>query len=209
MSEPTSGNGTPAAPAALRRLESAGAVALAGLAATLEDLQTALRCCERLVSQFGTGQDGPDDVAVEALWTTALLSYARCFSDPGSGAGLTEDDVRATHPQGDMLSWHAILLQLRDHYADPSANPRERFSVGVAQDPHGAAGGIAITSARQPLVDEVTVRQTGAIAFALSAVVDQRIAAAQQTVFDEATRIPSADLDRLEQLDLAQPTPGQ
>jgi hypothetical protein len=204
------GNGVPPAPpGVLRRVETSEAAALADLAATFEDLQMVLRCCERLMSELTTAPGGPDDVAVEAIWTTALLSYARCFSVEGSGAGLTEDDVRATHPQGDVMSWHEVLLQLRDHYADPTANPREQFSVGVAQDPSGAADGIAITSARQPLVDELTVRQTGAIAFALSSLVDGRIAAQQETVLGELKRMPRAALDKLVQLDIAHPADGQ
>ena len=84
-----------------------------------------------------------------------------------------------------MVEWHRLLLQLRNHYADPAVNPRERFSVGVAQDPNGPASGIAITSARQPLVDDLTVRQTGAIAYALSGLVDERIELRQKEVFDD------------------------
>ena len=187
-------------------METPAAVALSALAATLDDLQMVLRCCERLMTEFAPRPAGPDIVAVESMWTTALISYARCFPAAGSGAGLTEDDVRATHTEADVLSWHAALLQLRDHYADPTANPREHFSVGVAQDPAGAASGIGITSTPQPMVDEVTVRQTGAIAYALSTLVDQRIVAQQATVFSEVERLPRADLDRMIKLDVAQPT---
>jgi len=186
----------------LRRLDSPGAAALAELIATFEDLQTVLRCCERLMSALATGDGQSDDVLVEAVWTVALLSYSRCFSTVGSGLARTEDDVTATQSAGDVLDWHRVLLQLRDHYADPAANPRERFSVGVAQDPEGALSGVAITSARQPLVDDVTVRQTGAIAYALSALVDDRIAAQQAKVFDELKHTPKSDLDRLSDLEV-------
>lgn len=200
---------SPAPPVVLRKVETPAAVALAALAATLDDLQMVLQCCERLMTELAPRPAGPDIVAVEAMWTTALISYARCFPAVGSGAGLTEDDVRATHTEADVLSWHAALLQLRDHYAHPTANPREQFSVGVAQDPAGAASGIGITSARQPLVDEVTVRQTGAIAYALSAVVDERIVAQQATVFSAVQRLSRAKLDRMVELDVAQPTGEQ
>jgi hypothetical protein len=205
------GNGaaSPIPPAVLRKVETPAAVALAALAATLDDLQMVLQCCERLMAEFAPRPGGPDIVAVEALWTTALISYARCFPAAGTGAGLTEEDVRATHAEADVLSWHAVLLHLRDHYADPTVNPREQFSVGVAQNPAGTASGIGITSARQPLVDEVTVRQTGAIAYALSAVVDERIAAQQATVFSQVERLPKADLDRMVALEVAQPTAEQ
>jgi hypothetical protein len=148
------------APNALRRLDSPGAAVLADLIATFEELQTVLRCCERLVSAVATGDSA--------------------------------------------LDWHRVLLQLREHYADPTTNPREQFSIGVAQDPDGAAGGVAVTSGRQPLVDDVTVRQTGAIAFALSALVDERITAQQASVFAEVKDTPKSVLDKLARLEVAQ-----
>jgi hypothetical protein len=195
---------TNSAPSALRLLDTASASALGELLATFEDLQTVLRCCERLVSELADGDGEPDDVLVEAVWTVALLSYARCFSAGEAGTALTEGDLTMTQSHGDVLDWHKILLQLRDHYADPTANPRERFSVGVAQDSHGAANGVAVTSARQPLVDDLTVRQTGAIAFALSGLVNDRITAQQEKVFGEVKHTSKADLDKLARLDVAQ-----
>lgn len=203
------GAALPATPGVLRKVETPAAVALGALAATLDDLQMVLQCCERLMAELAPRPTGPDVVAVEALWTTALLSYGRCFPAAGSSAGLTDDDVRATHAEADVMSWHAVLRQLRDHYADPTTNPREQFSVGVAQDPAGAASGIGITSVRQPLVDEVTVRQTGALAYALSALVDERIAAQQATVFSHMERLPRADLERMVELEVALPTGEQ
>ena len=198
-------NSVPTAPpAALRLLDTASASALVELLATFEDLQTVLRCCERLVSELADGDGEPDDILVEAVWTVALLSYARCFSAGEAGTALTEDDLTMTQSHGNVLDWHKILLQLRDHYVDPTANPRERFSVGVAQDPNGAANGVAVTSARQPLVDDLTVRQTGAIAFALSGLVNDRITAQQEKVFGEVKHTPKADLDKLARLDVAQ-----
>jgi len=210
-------NGGPTVPpGVLRRLDSASASALADLNARFEDLQMVLRCCERLMSQLTAAQSQPDSgatdpvepdgVVVEALWSVALLSYARCFSAAESGTALTEDDLTATGLSEDVLDWHKVLLQLRDHYADPTANPRERFSVVVTQDADsGSASGIGITSARQPLVDDLTVRQTGAIAYALSRLVNDRIAAQQESVFGEMKDAPKADLDKLVKLDIAAP----
>ncbi|GAA3638250.1 hypothetical protein [Microlunatus ginsengisoli] len=199
--------------APVRRLDDPSSASLAGLVATFDELQMVLRCCERLVNELAAaGAGGPDELLVEAVWTTALLSYARCFagddSDGGPGA-LSEEDLTASQPQAGVLEWHRLLLQLRDHYADRSTNPRERFSVGVTQDSAGAASGVAITSVRQPLVDEVTVRQTGAVAYALSGFVNDRIESQQQTVFDELKLSSKANLDKLELLDLDRPAhPG-
>jgi len=194
---------TSAAPTALRRVESTSARVLADLNARFEDLQTVLRCCERLVAELKA--DPVDGAVVEGLWTTALLSYTRCFAIGVTDTALTEADLTATQPHGEVLDWHKVLLQLREHYADQTANPRERFSVGVALDGAGAVEGIAITSAQQPLVDDVTVRQTGAIAYALSELINGRITAQQEKVFGEVKAMPSAELDKLSRLDIVEP----
>jgi hypothetical protein len=193
-----------ATPAAVRRLDSPDALAVADLAAVFDDLQTVLRCCERLVAELGeagedgeVGQEEPDGLSLEAFWTTAVLSYARCFATRARDTGLTVDDVTATGLGGDVLGWHNVLLQLRGHQADPLTNPREQFAVGVSQGADGTAAGIAVTSTRQPPVDDITVRQTGAIAYALSRIVDQRIAERQDTVFRAVGVMTKAQLDAL------------
>lgn len=190
-----------APPAAVRRLDTPDARALADLAAIFEDLQTVLRSCERLVSELASGD--PDDLALEAFWTTAVLSYTRCFSTRSSGVGLTPDDVTATGLNGDVLGWHQVLLQLREQYADPALKPREGFSVGVSQDPAGKANGIAVTSAAPARVDDVTVRQTGAITYALTRIVDQRIAQRQEVVFTALGPMTKSQLDKLPIVEVA------
>jgi len=202
-----SGTDQAAPPRLVRRLTSPAALALSDLAALLEDLQTVLRCCERLVDELvPTGRE-PDDLALEAYWTTAVLSYARCFATGPRGTGLTEDDIRATGLAGDVLGWHRVLLQLRDRYADPATNPRESFSVGAAQDASGHAEGIAVASARQPTLDEVSVRQTGAVAYALSRLADDRVTAQQGVLFTAAAAMARPALDKLPMLHLVDPGP--
>ncbi len=197
----TNGSSGTATDAVVRRLESPSAAALVDLLEIFGDLQTVLGCCERLVGELAEPQPG-SEVAVEAAWTTALLCYARCFAPRATGTALTDADVAATQPEGDLADWHHALLRLREVYADASANPREHFTVGVVQEADGSAGGVAITSVRRPLVNDLTVRQTGAIAFALSEVVDSRIVAKQAEVFEVVRETPAADLARLDRIDL-------
>ena len=59
-------------PAVVRRLDSTTAMAMADLAAIFEDLQTTLRCCERLVSELASDEAEPDGLTLEAFWTTAV-----------------------------------------------------------------------------------------------------------------------------------------
>ncbi len=188
-------------PTAVRKLKSPASLALADLAALFEDLQTSLKCCERLVSELATPE--PDELTLEAYWTTAVLSYARCFAPGPRGIGLTEADIAETKLAGDVAGWHRTLLGLRDRYADPAVNPRESFSVGAAQDASGHAEGIAVASSRQPQLDEVSVRQTGAVAFALSRLVDERLAAQQGVVFTAVAAMARPALDKLPLLQLA------
>ena len=179
------GNGrVEAPPSELRALGGAGPAALVDLTARFEDLQTVLLCCERLVSDLRSMRS--DAVLVEALWTTALTSYGRCFATGSTGSALTEADLEGLKGLGEsteIVAWHKVLLQLRDHYVDPDTNPRERFTVGVALSEDGSADGMGITSVRQPLVDAVTVQQTGKVAFALRQILDGRIDESQAKVF--------------------------
>jgi hypothetical protein len=187
------------APASVRRLTSPAALALADLAAVFDDLQTVLRCCERLMTELA---GAADDLALEAYWTTAVLSYGRCFAPGERGTGLTDADVEATGLAGDVVGWHRTLLRLRDRAAHPAVNPREQFSVGAALDAGGHAEGIAVASSRQGAVDETSVRQTGAIAYALSSTVDERLTAQQAVVFTAVAAMSRPGLERLPQLHL-------
>jgi hypothetical protein len=190
-----------ALPTEFRQLTSPAAGELTNLLSIFQDLQTVLSCCERLVADLGAAE--PDPVAIEGSWSVALLSYARCFA--GRRNALSPDDLKASQPHGDVLGWHRVLLKLRDHYADPVTNPRERFSVGVSFDHRGAAAGIGVTSVQQPQVDLLTVRQLGAIAFELSTLVDARVTAQQQKVFAEVKDTAPDELSKLARIEVAPP----
>lgn len=192
------------APRSVRRVDSASATQLVRLVEAFEDIQTVLRCCERLIPMIADPRRSPDDIDVEALWTLAVLSYARGFSDAGEGeAALTPDDLVDAKGDGEVLRWHQVLLHLRDHHADPVTNPREVYTVGVAQDDSGAVNAVAVTSVRSPLVDEGAVRQAGAMAFPLCAVLNERIDALQKSILDEVRDIPKAELEAMDLIEVA------
>jgi hypothetical protein len=195
---------THAVPTSIRRLETAEAYRLAHLVSAYDDMQAVLRCCERLMSLVDAGGPG-DDLLVEALWTSALLSYARVFADGDGGPALTEDDVAAQDEAtaADRLRWHRVLLRLREQHADRRDNPRERYTVGIAQDPAGEVSAVAVTSVRTPAVDAGAVRQAGALAFPLCALLDERIGSLQEAILAAARGIARAQLDRLAVVEVA------
>ena len=190
-----------AAPNAVRRLDGSEAVDLAALAAVFDDLQYALRCCEHLVGVLA--RPDADPVLVEALWTGALVAYARCFS--GRTKVLTDDDLPELKLDGDVAGFHRAVLRLRDHYASRHANPRETYTVGVAQKNSGTAAGVAVIGAPQPGVDDATVRQLGRIAYGLSGLVDARMQAAQQRVHLVAQGLDARRLAALPLVDVQVP----
>jgi hypothetical protein len=190
-------------PTSIRRLDTKDAARLARLVMAYDDLQSVLRCCERLMTMLDDGSNGPDDVGVEALWTLALLSYARGFAEGEGGAALTEDDLVASDDDGEVLRWHRVLLHLRDHHADPHRNPRESYTVGIAQDASGEVNAVAVTSVRAPLVDKAAVHRAGAIAFPLCAVLDERIDPLQKEILADMRGAAREQLDRLDLVEVA------
>jgi hypothetical protein len=194
------------APATARHLKTPAALALGDLAAIFEDLQAVLACCERLLDGLTQG-NGDNELVVDALWTTTLISYTRCFKPGKRGMGLAEKDLAETGLKGDVAEWHALLGRLRTYYVDNDTNPREAFFVGAAQAEDGKAEGIVLSSASQPLVDETTVRQTGRLAFELSRIVDGRIKAQQEKVFTTAKAMSADALSDLPSLAVGDQAP--
>ena len=104
-----------------------------------------------------------------------------------------------------MAGFHRALLRLRDHYASRHANPRETYTIGVAQKNDGTAAGVAVIGAPQPGVDDTTVRQLGRIAYGLSGLVDARMQAAQQRVHLVAQGLDARRLAALPLVDVHVP----
>jgi hypothetical protein len=182
-----------AVPTTVRRLDGAEAAELAAMAGVFEELQYVLRCCEHLVGALAT--PAPDAALVEALWTGALLGYARAFS--GRSAVLKDADLAELEIDSDVSDFHAMVKKLRDHYASRHVNPRESFTIGAAQANDGRPTGIAVISTPRPAVDDTTVRLLGRVAYALSGLLDARMQAKQADVLTAAAALSPAELSRL------------
>ena len=143
----------------------------------------------------------PDVALVEALWTSALVAYARCFS--AEAGVLTAGDLEALDLPGDLGGFHDLLLRLRDHYVSPDVNPRETFTIGGAQAEDGSLLGVAVVSAPQPAVDDPAVRQLGLVAYRLSGLVDGRMQEAQRRVLGRARELTPEQLSQLPLVSLA------
>jgi hypothetical protein len=180
-----------------RRLDGPEAAELTALAVVSDDVQHVLACCERLVSALAPPRVAPaggypDAALVEALWTSALLAYARAFA-PRAGV-FTTADLEALGLPGDVLGFHDLLLRLREQYGSVDANPRESCSVGVVLGDDGTPVGVAVMAAPLPLVDQEAARQLGRLAFALNGRVDGRMQEVQARVLQRAQELTQEEL---------------
>lgn len=205
-----SGAGEVCSPSRVRKLDTPESGELAQQSAVFEDLQYVLRCCEHLVTALGGPETGPvrvdtDPALIEALWTGALVGYVRCFS--GRTTVLTEDDL-ALLEINDVTAFHALCKRLRDHYASRHTNPRETFTIGAAQANDGSLTGIAVVSATNPSVDEVSVRMLGRVAYGLSGLLDARMRETQNRVLGSARELNLGQLTALPLVHLAEPDAG-
>jgi hypothetical protein len=183
-----------------RRLDGPEAAQLTALAAVSDDVHHVLACCERLVAALAPPRVTPagghaDAALVEALWTSALLAYARAFA-PRAGV-LTTADLEALGLQGDVLGFHDLLLRLREQYGSVDANPRESCSVGVVEGDDGRPVGVAVMAAPLPLVDQEAASQLGRLAYALNGRVDGCMEEVQARVLDRARELTQEELAAL------------
>ena len=67
---------------------------LADQALIIQDLQFVMECCKRLLNELVKPEKDRDAVVPQALWSAALVAYARCFSK-GKRFGLAAEDIES------------------------------------------------------------------------------------------------------------------
>src|ERR1700722_14641576 len=103
---------------------------LADQASTIQDLQYVMDCCKRLLTELAEpGEDRGGGVPL-ALWSSALVTYARCFGG-GPRSWLTVEDVRNLPLQGEVVKFHEWVIVERDRFAEHPADPFEAAKVGA------------------------------------------------------------------------------
>lgn len=173
-------------------LETPAARVLADQSATIADLQFVMDCCKRLLAELAKPEDDRDLVVALALWSAALVAYARCFT-AGRRFGLGSDDVRSLPLHGAVMKFHKWVLAERDrltaHPADPFTEARVGAALDQPEQAKPAVAGIAIMSSSRVLVDDVGVRQLGGLAAELAKQVAGRAQAQQDVVLTDAQRL--------------------
>jgi len=184
-------------PALTVALDTPAARILADQASIINDLQFVMDCCKRLLTELDKPQEDRDGVVPQALWSSALVAYGRCFSEDRR-SGLTIDDIQNLPLQGAVMKFHTWVIEEHGKLIAPSADPFEAATIGAALSPPGQGKrrvqGIAIFSASRVLIDVIGVRQLGGLASELAKQTAQKAEKQQGSVLKDAQRL---DLDTL------------
>jgi hypothetical protein len=173
---------------------------LADQASIVQELQFVMDCCKRLLTELAKPEEDRDQVLPLALWSSAVLAYARCFSK-GKRFALANEDVRNLPLHGAVMKFHTWVLEERDKLAARAPNPAEAAKVGAALSPPGQKDrrveGIVIFASSHEVVDDIGVRQLGGLASELAKQVAEKAQEQQDVVLKEAQQL---NLDSLYQL---------
>jgi hypothetical protein len=178
-------------------LDTPSAQVLADQASIINDLQFVMDCCKRLLTELARPQEERDGVVPQALWSAALVAYARCFS-ADRRSGLATDDVQNLPLQGAVMKFHTWVIGEYDKLTAPPADPYEAVTIGAALAPPGPkkrrVEGIAVFSTSRVLIDVIGVRQLGGLASELAKQTAQKAEKQQDVVLADAQRL---DIDTL------------
>jgi len=91
-------------------LDVPSAYILADQAAIVQELQFVIDCCKRLLGELAADEEERDGVLPLALWSSAVIAYARCFSK-GKKFGLTNEDVQKLPLHGAVMDFHKWFIE--------------------------------------------------------------------------------------------------
>ena len=168
-------------------------------------------CCKRLLTELAVPAEDRDTVLPLALWSSAVVAYARCFGS-GRRFGLATEDVRELPLHGAVMKFHKWIIEERDKLTAHPANPFEAAPVGAALSSSKQAArrveGIVIFSVSHVLIDEIGVRQLGGLASELAKHIAERAQEQQDAVLADAQQLNIDSLYRLPPLRMRPPTDG-
>jgi hypothetical protein len=202
---------SPQVPGLTVALDMPSARILADQASTIQDLQFVMDCCKRLLTELERPEEDRGGVVPQALWSSALVAYARCFGN-GRRLGLTTEDVRNLPLQGAVMKFHKWIIEERDKLTKHPAEPFEAAKIGAALSPaelkERRVQGIAIFSASRVLIDVVGVRQLGGLASELAKQTAEKAQKQQDSVLVDAQQLDIGSLYGSPPLRMQPPTVG-
>lgn len=189
-------------------LDVPSAYILADQAAIVQELQFVIDCCKRLLGELAADEEKRDGVLPLALWSSAVIAYARCFSK-GKRFGLTSEDVQKLPLHGAVMDFHKWVIEEKSKLTAHSANPFEIAKVAAALSPADAKDrrveGIVIYATNHFVVDGGGVQQLGAMAAALAKQTAEEAQKQEDIVLKDAQQLSLESLYKLAPLRTSPP----
>ncbi len=176
----------------IAKVDFAEAKTLADLGGLTQDLGAVMQTCARLLDLLQAGSR--DHMLLEALWTSALVRYARCFAE-GKRYGLEESVFDGLN--GDPVGIHHLYMNIRNKHIAHSVNPLEQMEVGLIlelKEREKKIIGVATLSMRQIVADINGVRQLGMLAKVIHEKVVAFAKQYEQKVLEIGRSLPLDDL---------------
>lgn len=188
---------SPQVPGLTVALDMPSARILADQASVIQDLQFVMDCCKRLLTELARPEEDRDGIVPQALWSSALVAYARCFGK-GRRLGLATEDVQNLPLHGAVMKFHKWIIEERDKLTAHPADPFEAAKVGAALSPpelkERRVEGIAVFSASRVLIDVIGVRQLGGLASELAKQTAEKAQQQQHSVLVDAQQLDIGSL---------------
>jgi hypothetical protein len=182
---------------------------LAGQTSIIQDLQFVMDCCKRLLTELARPEEDRDGVVPQALWSSALVAYARCFGK-GRRFGLSTEDVQNLPLHGAVMKFHKWVIEERNKLTARPTDPFEAAKIAAALSPshqtERRVEGIAIFSTGHVLVDVIGVRQLGGLASELARQTAEKAQEQQDSVLADAQQMNIDSLYKLPPLRMQPPT---
>lgn len=143
----------------LLEIQNDDAALLSDWYAVAHDLQHVINAAKLLIGLLEHPER--DDTIVRSLWSSALISYVRCF---GSGRRARLDVVIFDHLQGDPIGAHQYYVNTRNKHIAHPVNAFEEIRVGLLTDDSGAVVGMGHLATFRISDSSEGVTQLGALA---------------------------------------------
>jgi hypothetical protein len=184
---------------------------LADQASIIQDLQFAMDCCKRLLTELARPEEERDGVVPLALWSSAVVAYARCFGEDGR-SGLATEDVGNLPLQGAVTKFHEWVIEERGKLTEHPADPFAAAKIGAVLAPAGQqerrVEGIAVFATSRVLIDVTGVRQLGGLASELAKQTAGKAQKQQDAVLSDAQQLDVGNLYGLPPLLTQPPSAG-
>lgn len=178
----------------IAELKSTKAKELADRAAIFQDLTFCVACCDRTIENL-RAENQKDAVLIRALWTAALVAYARCFTS-GVRYGLTSDLF--DHFDGEPRETHEYYIDLRNKHIAHSVNPFEQIVIGAVlsapDELTKSVEGIATLTGTNISESAESIEQLRTLALTALKYIAQTGKELTAEVLEEARTIPIEDL---------------